>query len=130
MAGILFIVAYGLWDSHHIKQIIRTSYSDTAVLAVTFAAALLLELDVAIFAGVLLSLLLYLRQTSNPQIHIRVPDPVNYSRKFTDTRAGFAGMPAGPADPHRRLAVFRRCEHLPGNAARLRGFRSPIASIS
>ncbi len=86
MAGILFIVAYGLWDSHHIKQIIRTSYSDTAVLAVTFAAALLLELDVAIFAGVLLSLLLYLRQTSKPEIHIRVPDPVNYSRKFTDSR--------------------------------------------
>ena len=67
MAGILFIVAYGLWDSHHIKQIIRTSYSDMAVLAVTFAAALLLEFDVAIFVGVLLSLLLYLRQTSNPK---------------------------------------------------------------
>ena len=75
MAGILFIVAYGLWDSHHIKQIIRTSYSDTAVLAATFGAALALELDKAIFVGVLLSLLLYLRQTSNPQIHIRVPDP-------------------------------------------------------
>ncbi len=88
MAGILFIVAYGLWDSHHIKQIIRTSYSDTAVLAVTFFAALLLALDVAIFAGVLLSLLLYLRQTSKPQILIRVPDPLSPSRKFTDTRAG------------------------------------------
>jgi sulfate permease, SulP family len=88
MAGILFLVAYGLWDSHHIKQIIRTSYSDTAVLVVTFGAALLLELDVAIFAGVMLSLFLYLRQTSHPQIHIRVPDPENYSRKFTDTRAG------------------------------------------
>jgi sulfate permease, SulP family len=86
MAGILFIVAYGLWDSHHIKQIVRTSYSDSAVLAVTFFSALLLELDVAIFAGVLLSLLLYLRQTSNPQILVRVPDPKSPSRKFTDTR--------------------------------------------
>ncbi len=87
MAGILFIVAYGLWDSHHIKQIIRTSYSDTAVLAITFFSALLLELDVAIFAGVMLSLLLYLRQTSSPQIVARVPDPKSPSRKFTDTRA-------------------------------------------
>jgi SulP family sulfate permease len=86
MAGILFLVAYGLWDSHHIKQIIRTSYSDTAVLGATFGAALLIELDVAIFAGVLLSLLLYLRQTSKPEIHIRVPDPASHSRKFTDTR--------------------------------------------
>ncbi len=88
MAGILFIVAYGLWDSHHIKQIVRTSWSDTAVLAVTFGAALALELDKAIFAGVLISLLLYLRQTSNPQIHIRVPDPANERRKFTDTGPG------------------------------------------
>jgi sulfate permease, SulP family len=88
MAGILFIVAYGLWDSHHIKQIIRTSWSDTAVLAVTFGAALALELDKAIFAGILISLLLYLRQTSHPQIHVRVPDPANAKRKFTDTRPG------------------------------------------
>ncbi len=87
MAGILFIVAYGLWDGHHIKQIIRTSYSDTAVLAITFFSALLLELDVAIFAGVMLSLFLYLRQTSSPQIVARVPDPKSPSRKFTDTRA-------------------------------------------
>ncbi len=86
MAGILFIVAFGLWDSHHIKQIIRTSWSDTAVLAVTFGAALALELDKAIFAGVLISLLLYLRQTSRPQIHIRVPDPANERGKFTNAR--------------------------------------------
>src|SRR5208337_3065652 len=59
---------------------------DTAVLAVTFFSALLLELDVAIFAGVMLSLLLYLRQTSSPQILIRVPDPFSPSRKFTDSR--------------------------------------------
>ncbi len=86
MAGILFLVAYGLWDSHHIKKIIQTSATDTAVLAVTFLSALFLELDLAIFAGVMLSLLLYLRETSNPQIHIRVPDPASLSRKFTDTR--------------------------------------------
>ena len=55
------------------------------MLAVTFLSALFLELDVAIFAGVMLSLLLYLRETSHPQIHIRVPDPGSLSRKFTDT---------------------------------------------
>ncbi len=86
MAGLLFLVAYGLWDSHHIKKIIRTSPTDTAVLAVTFLSALFLELDLAIFAGVMLSLLLYLRETSNPNVLIRVPDPASLSRKFTDTR--------------------------------------------
>ena len=29
-----------------------------------------------------------MRQTSNPQIHIRVPDPANARGKFTDTRPG------------------------------------------
>jgi sulfate permease, SulP family len=86
MAGLLFLVAWGLLDAHHIRQIIRTSRSDTAVLAVTFLAALFLELDLAIFAGVMLSMLLYLRETSNPEIHIRVPDPASLSRKFTDTK--------------------------------------------
>ena len=51
------------------------------------ARALTLELDKAIFAGVLVSLLLYLRQTSNPQIISACPIPRNYARKFTDTHS-------------------------------------------
>ncbi len=86
MAGVLFIVAWGLIDTHHIQQIIKTSKTDTAVLAVTFVSALLLELEFAIFAGVLLSLLLYLHRTANPNILIRVPDPNSLARKFETVR--------------------------------------------
>jgi sulfate permease, SulP family len=93
MAGVLFLVAWGLWDHHHIKQIIKSSKAETAVLAVTFFSALLLELDLAIFAGVMLSLALYLRNTSNPEIHIRVPNAALPNRKFTDARPGLPECP-------------------------------------
>ncbi|MBF0392481.1 MAG: SulP family inorganic anion transporter [Alphaproteobacteria bacterium] len=83
MAGVLFLVSWGLIDRHHIAQIFRASRSETAVLVVTFLSTLLLELELAILAGVLLSLVLYLNRTSHPGILVRVPDPENPSRKFT-----------------------------------------------
>jgi sulfate permease, SulP family len=86
MAGVLFMVGYGLIDKHHIAQIIRTSKAETGVLVVTFLATLFLELEYAIFAGVMLSLMLYLNHTSHPHIRHRVPDPEAANRKFTDAR--------------------------------------------
>ncbi len=83
MAGILFLVAWGLIDFHHIKQIIQTSRAETAVLAVTFFGALFLELEFAIYMGVLLSLIFFLMRTSRPRILPRVPDPTTPRRKFT-----------------------------------------------
>ncbi len=83
MAGVLFLVGYGLIDQHHIHQIVKTSKAETAVLAVTFLATLFLELELAIFAGVMLSLFLYLRRTSQPRILVRVPDPASERRVFT-----------------------------------------------
>lgn len=53
MAAILFMVAWGLIDFHAIGNILRTSRSETGVLAVTFFSTLFLELEFAIMAGVL-----------------------------------------------------------------------------
>jgi SulP family sulfate permease len=83
MAGILFLVAWRLIDLKHIVYILRSSWSETSVLAITFFGALFLELEFAIFAGVMLSLVLYLNRTSNPAVHSRVPDPNDPKRKFT-----------------------------------------------
>ncbi len=85
MAGILFLVAWGLIDFHHIKYIIRSSRSDTAVMATTFFGALFLELEFAIFLGVMLSLVLYLNRTSRPKVLPRVPDPADPKRKLVTT---------------------------------------------
>ncbi|HEY0719953.1 MAG TPA: SulP family inorganic anion transporter [Gammaproteobacteria bacterium] len=82
MAGILFLVAWGLIDFHHIEQIIKTSRSETVILAATFFGTLFLELAFAILLGVLLSLGFYLYRTSRPRIASRVPDPASPRRTF------------------------------------------------
>jgi SulP family sulfate permease len=84
MAGILLLVAYNLIDFHHIRTIIRTSPSEAAVLGVTFLSTLLVELEFAIYVGVILSLLLYLNRTSHPQFVTLAPDPETSRHSFTN----------------------------------------------
>ena len=74
MAGLLFLVAYGLIDFHHIRSILHTSRPESAVLVVTFVGTLL-DLEKGIFLGILLSLMLYLSRTSRPEMAPIVPDP-------------------------------------------------------
>ncbi len=83
MAGILFLVAWGLIDFKEMNHILHTSKRETGVLMVTFLSALFLELEFAIFAGVLLSLVLYLERVSKPLITTRTPDPRLHKRAFS-----------------------------------------------
>jgi len=87
MAGILFLVAGGLIDLRAIRSILRTSRSETAVLAVTMIATLTAQLEFAIYIGVLLSLMLYLKRTSRPRIVDVKPDPSEHGYLFT-TQSG------------------------------------------
>ena len=82
MAGILFLVAWGLIDFHHIRQILRASRSESAILVTTFLATLFVELEFAILLGVILSLVVYLSRTSRPAIHSLVPDPSDERHKL------------------------------------------------
>ncbi len=74
MAGVLFLVAYGLIDFTHIRSIIRTSKAETVVLLVTFIGTLV-DLEKGIFLGIIVSLMLYLSRTSRPDLVPIVPDP-------------------------------------------------------
>jgi SulP family sulfate permease len=82
MAAILLVVAWRLIDFHHIQTILATSKRETAVLLTTFFATLFVELEFAIYVGVLLSLVIYLMRTSRPGIVARVPDPATPARHF------------------------------------------------
>lgn len=82
MASVLFLVAWGIIDFHHIRKIMMTSRSESMVLVATFAATLLLELEFAIMLGVLLSLVIYLSQASHPQVLVRAPDPALPKHRF------------------------------------------------
>lgn len=83
MAGVLFLVAWGLIDFKHIRSILKTSRSETAVLAVTLVATLFAELEFAIYIGVMLSLMLYLKRTSRPLILDVKPDPGEHSYHYS-----------------------------------------------
>jgi SulP family sulfate permease len=72
MAGILFLVAWGLIDFHHISSIGKTSRSETVVLWVTLLGTLV-DLEKGIFFGILLSLTIYLYRVSRPGIVPVVP---------------------------------------------------------
>ncbi|MDP1884444.1 MAG: SulP family inorganic anion transporter [Candidatus Moranbacteria bacterium] len=82
MAGILFLVAWGLIDFRHIRHIARSSKGEIGLLLVTFLSTLFLELEFAIFVGVFLSVTLYLRRTSKPLVICLTPDPSHPNHKF------------------------------------------------
>jgi len=68
MAGILILVAWGLVDIPSIRQILRVSGRESAILIVTFFSTLFLKLEFAILIGVLLSLVFFLMQVSHPNL--------------------------------------------------------------
>jgi SulP family sulfate permease len=74
MGGVILIVAYNLVDIHHITSIFKYSRSESAVLLTTFLSTLFLELEFAIYLGVLLSLILFLARTSTPDVVTLAPD--------------------------------------------------------
>lgn len=93
VAGVLFLVAWGLIDTKRIRAIFATSRTESAVLAVTFFATLLLDLEFAILMGILASLVLYLNRTSHPTMRSLVPDPRHPQRKMTEIEDGLAECP-------------------------------------
>jgi SulP family sulfate permease len=82
MGGIILLVAYNLIDFAHIKEIIQLSKTETAILFVTFLSTLFIELEFAIYIGVILSLITYLQKTSKPKIVEIAPDPNNPRHSF------------------------------------------------
>jgi len=68
MGGVILLVAYNLFDFHHIKMILNNSKSESTILITTFLSTLFLELEFAIYLGVLLSLVFFLKKTSTPEI--------------------------------------------------------------
>jgi len=84
MGGVILLVAYNLIDFHHIKKILLVSRSETAILVVTFFATLFLELEFAIYMGVLLSLVIFLSRTSTPDIVTLAPDPETPKHSLTN----------------------------------------------
>ena len=68
LAALVIGIAGSLINPRQIRIALRATRSDAAVLVATFLAALLMPLHVAIFLGVGVSVMLYLRQASRPHL--------------------------------------------------------------
>ncbi|PSL16123.1 SulP family sulfate permease [Marinobacterium halophilum] len=68
MAGSILLIAWNLIDFGSIRHILSNSRAEAAILLVTLFSTLLVELEFAIYIGVMLSLALYLRRTSQPRV--------------------------------------------------------------
>src|SRR5258706_15990799 len=91
--GILLHVAWPLIVFRRVRKILSPSRGESAVLAVTFFATLLLALAFAIFVGVLVSLVLFLNRPSHPIMRSLVPDPRHTGRKMTEVEDGLLECP-------------------------------------
>jgi len=88
MAGVILLVAWHLIDFSSIHHIIITDRSEAAVLFLTFLATLFVQLEFAIYAGVILSLLLYLKRTSHPHFITLAIDPTDKHRRLVNILNG------------------------------------------
>ncbi|NRB74790.1 MAG: SulP family inorganic anion transporter [Verrucomicrobiales bacterium] len=68
LAALVMGIAASVINCHHIRISLYATPSDAAVLITTFVAALLLPLNIAIFLGVGISVMLYLHAASRPYL--------------------------------------------------------------
>jgi SulP family sulfate permease len=74
LSGVLLVTAWGMVDRTEIRRVWRASVGDSAILVATFLATLLLPLEFAVLAGMLVSFARYLIKTSTPGVYPVVPD--------------------------------------------------------
>lgn len=65
LAGVLIFVAWNMSERHHIVDIMRSSFSDTSVLLITFLVTVLIDITVAVQAGVVLAALIFLKRMAS-----------------------------------------------------------------
>ena len=82
VAGLLFLVAWRLINFRQIRKILVTDKTEAVILGIVFFGTVFFSIEFAILAGVLLSLMIFLRKTSRPRLSPRVPDPDSRTRKF------------------------------------------------
>ncbi len=82
MSGLIMLVAWKLINFKEIRHILTSSLPETVVLLVTFLGVLAVNLEFAIYAGVILSLSLFIRRSMRPGLPLNVPNSKVPGRPF------------------------------------------------
>jgi len=83
IAAMLLLVAWGLFDFARLRRIAALSRTEFAIAVGTFAATLVIRLEMAVLLGTILSLVAYLYRTSRPAVRSLVPNADDPGRRFT-----------------------------------------------
>lgn len=94
MAGLIFLVAIRLIQVSEVRHILQTSRTEVVILAATFFTGVLIELELALLLGVLLSFGSFVYRTAKPTLQIEGPDPMLAGRIFRDAEE--FGLPECP----------------------------------
>ena len=76
LAGVLIVTGYNLIDKKEIKQVVKSGILSSDSIAMWVTAVLvivLLNLDYAIYAGIALSIILYLKDTNKAPVKLLIP---------------------------------------------------------
>jgi SulP family sulfate permease len=95
IAGLILYVAWRLIDFSEIVKLFRTSRVEVAIVAVTFFAGVLGNLEFAIYLGAIMSLGIFLRSSSQPALVIGAPKNFSGHRSFAN--APLLNLPECPS---------------------------------
>ena len=88
MAGLILFVAWKLIDVNEIRHIATSKSPETVILLLTLSAGLFIELDFAIYVGVIASLCVFIYDSARPELPITAPVSMpSGERKFRDVVA-------------------------------------------
>jgi SulP family sulfate permease len=74
LAGMIMLIAYRMVDWRGVRRVLHSSRSETGIMVSTFVATLVVPLEFAVLAGVILSLAIYIYKSSLPTVESVVPD--------------------------------------------------------
>jgi len=95
LAAILVVVAYNMSEWHSFLKMLRTPRSDVAVMLVTFALTVIVDLTAAIQVGVILSALLFIRRMAEVSQVTPLTKDLNETEDAEDETARPAPVPEG-----------------------------------
>lgn len=84
MAGLILLVAARLISIREISEIAKASRSELGVLVITLAAVLFVNIEFAIYAGVIVSLGVFINRTMRPKLVINAPVDSGGHRVFAN----------------------------------------------
>jgi len=84
LAGVIMVVAYSMVDKNAFLKVFKSNKNDAAIMLVTFIGTILApELEYAIYGGIIISLLLFLKDNGNAVVRMLAPRNTEGSR-FTE----------------------------------------------